>query len=79
MEKQQASSGASGNFIDFQASTKYFFDTAQQCFDHCINDFSSKSMSAQEKECTKACFTKQMTIYGSLINNISNTKAAGAQ
>jgi Tim10/DDP family zinc finger len=64
-----------GNFIDFQASTKYFFDTAQQCFEHCVTDFTSKSMSAAEKECTKACFSKQMTIYGSLVANIS--KAAG--
>jgi hypothetical protein len=28
-------------------------------------------MSVQEKECTKACFTKQMTIFGSLVENIS--------
>ena len=54
--KQQAPN--TGNFIDFQASTKYFFDTAQSCFDHCVTDFASKSMSASEKECTKACFTK---------------------
>ena len=27
------------NFIDFQAKTKYFFDVAQQCFDHCITEF----------------------------------------
>jgi len=71
-DKQQTASGA-GNFIDFQAQTKYFFDTAQQCFDHCVLDFQSKNMSAQEKECTKACFTKQMTIFGSLVANISKT------
>ena len=74
MDKKQ-SQGA-GNFIDFQASTKYFFDTAQQCFDHCVADFSSKSLSAQEKECTKACFTKQMTIYGSLVSQISKADTA---
>jgi hypothetical protein len=27
-------------------------------------------MTTQEKECTKACFTKQMTIFGSLVQNI---------
>jgi hypothetical protein len=29
----------SNNFIDFQASAKYFFDTAGQCFDHCVKNF----------------------------------------
>lgn len=72
MDKKGSSGKANtGNFIDFQASTKYFFDTAQTCFEHCVTDFSSKSMSASEKECTKACFTKQMTIYGSLVANIA--------
>jgi hypothetical protein len=69
MDKKNAKD--SGSFIDFQSQTKYFFDTAQQCFDHCVGDFSSKNMSVQEKECTKACFTKQMTIFGSLVENIS--------
>ena len=73
MDKKQASTS---NFIDFRASTKYFFDTAQQCFDHCIVDFQSKSMSAQEKECTKACFTKQMIIYGSLIKSFEALDAS---
>ena len=71
MDKQASQAPSAGNFIDFQASTKYFFDTAQQCFDHCVIDFQSKNLSAQEKECTKACFTKQMTIFGSLVQNIS--------
>ena len=39
--------------------------------EHCVGDFSSKSLSAQEKECTKTCFAKQMTIFGSLVQNIS--------
>ena len=72
-KKQQANTGS---FLDFQASTKYFFDTAQQCFEHCVADFSSKSLSTQEKECTKACFAKQMTIFGSLVQNISNQNKA---
>jgi hypothetical protein len=69
--RQPAGAAGAGNFLDFQASTKYFFDTAQQCFDHCITDFQSKNLSTQEKECTKSCFTKQMTIFGSLVQNIS--------
>lgn len=69
MDKRQQSE-APGRLIDFQASTKYFFDTASQCFDHCVGDFQAKSLSAQEKECTKACFTKQMTIFGSLVGNM---------
>lgn len=71
MDKKGQQTVNTSNFIDFQASTKYFFDTAQQCFDHCVSDFSAKSLTTGEKECTKACFTKQMTIYGSLIQNIS--------
>jgi hypothetical protein len=73
MDKKQANSGT---VIDFQSQTKYFFDTAQQCFDHCVGDFSSKNMSVQEKECTKACFTKQMTIFGSLVQNITKNSAS---
>jgi len=73
MDKKGQQGANTSNFIDFQASTKYFFDTAQQCFDHCVTDFQAKSLTPAEKECTKACFTKQMTIYGSLISNISKT------
>ena len=75
MDKKQQQQANTGTFLDFQASTKYFFDTAQQCFEHCVGDFSSKSLSAQEKECTKTCFAKQMTIFGSLVQNISNQNA----
>ena len=32
-------SADSTKFIDFQASAKYFFDTAGQCFDHCVKTF----------------------------------------
>lgn len=67
-------SGKNMHFLDFQASTKYFFDTAQQCFDHCVTDFQSKQLNAQEKDCTKACFTKQMAVFGSLVNNITSDK-----
>jgi hypothetical protein len=74
MDKQKQQ-GNTATFLDFQASTKYFFDTAQQCFEHCVGDFQSKTLSAQEKECTKACFTKQMTIFGSLVQNISKTSS----
>lgn len=65
------SSQQSQHLVDFQAQTKYFFDTAQQCFDHCITDFQSKALTTQEKECTKSCFVKQMAVYGSLVNNIN--------
>lgn len=62
----------SGNtkFLDFQAQTKYFFDIAQQCFDHCVKDFENKDLTGAEKGCTKACFTKQMAVYGSLVQNL---------
>ena len=61
----------SNNFIDFQASAKYFFDTAGQCFDHCVKNFDSKDLNASEKICVNTCFTKQMVVYGSLVNNLS--------
>jgi hypothetical protein len=32
-------------------------------------DFSSKNLTAQEKECTKACFVKQMSVFASLVQN----------
>lgn len=59
------------NLVDFQTSTKYFFDTAQQCFDHCIKDFSSKDMNPQEKECTQGCITKQLVVFSSLVQNLN--------
>jgi hypothetical protein len=34
------------NIIDFQTQTKYFFETATQCFDICIQDFQGKSLTA---------------------------------
>lgn len=61
-------------FIDFQASSKYFFDTAGQCFDHCVKQFDSKDLNASEKNCVNACFTKQMVVYGSLVSNLSQSK-----
>ena len=32
------------NFIDFQSSAKYFFDTSAQCFDLCIKNFNEKDL-----------------------------------
>eukprot|EP00347_Sterkiella_histriomuscorum_P017700 403348333 len=58
--------------MDFSTQTKYFFDTAQQCFDHCVTDFQTKQLSAQEKECTKSCFVKQMSVFGSLVSTLSS-------
>ena len=60
-------------FIDFQASTKYFFDTAAQCFTHCVKDFNDKELSTNEKTCVNSCFSKQMVVYGSMVNNLSQT------
>lgn len=65
--------GTNTKFIDFQSQTKYFFDVAQQCFDMCIKDFESKDLSNAERGCTKACFSKQMAVYGSLIGNLQKT------
>jgi hypothetical protein len=53
--------------LDFQANTKYFFDSAGHCFDHCVKSFDSKELSANEKSCVNACFSKQMIIYGNLL------------
>ena len=61
-------------FIDFQASAKYFFDTSAQCFDHCIKNYDSKELSSTEKNCVNTCFTKQMVVYGSLVSNLSQSK-----
>ena len=71
MESQSADNR---QFIDFQSSTKYFFDTAQTCFDHCVKSFDAKELNASEKNCVNQCFTKQMVVYGSLQNNLSQAK-----
>ena len=51
-------SQSKANFVDFQTTTKYFFDIAQQCFDHCVKDFSNKDLTTAEKDRTQACFAK---------------------
>ena len=61
-------------FINFQASARYFFDTASQCFDHCVTKFDTKDLDVNEKNCVNNCFTKQMVVYGSLVNNLSQSK-----
>ena len=55
------------NFLDFQSNSKYFFDSAGHCFDHCVKAFDSKELSASEKSCVNTCFSKQMIIYGNLV------------
>jgi len=65
--------GADAKFLDFQASSKFFFDSASQCFDHCIKSFDAKELSAPEKNCVNQCFTKQMVVYGNFVNDLSQT------
>lgn len=60
------------NFIDFQSQAKYFFDISAQCFDLCIKNFNDKDLTAPEKQCVNSCFTKQMVVYGSLVNNLAS-------
>ena len=61
---------ANQKFVDFQASTRFFFDTSAQCFDHCVKSFNSKELDMNEKECVNSCFTKQMVVYGSLVQSL---------
>ena len=49
-------------------------DTAAQCFDLCIKNFNAKDLTEDEKECTNGCFTKQMLVYGSLVQNLSTSQ-----
>ena len=65
-------SAANAKFVDFQASTRFFFDTSAQCFDHCVKSFKSKELDMNEKECVNSCFTKQMMVYGSLVQTIGS-------
>ena len=55
------------SFLDFQSNTKYFFDSAGHCFDHCIKNFDDKELSSNEKSCVNTCFSKQMIIYANLV------------
>ena len=56
----ESTSQANKKFIDFQAETKYFFETSSTCFDHCVKSFENKELSLTEKNCVNQCFTKQM-------------------
>ena len=68
-------SAANNRFIDFQASTRFFFDTSAQCFDHCVTSFQAKELDMNEKECVNNCFTKQMVVYGSLVQSLQSRPA----
>ena len=61
-------------FLDFQASTRFFFDTSAQCFDHCVKSFQAKELDMNEKECVNSCFTKQMVVYGQLVQAIESSQ-----
>ena len=63
-------SGANQRFVDFQASTRFFFDTSSACFDHCVKTFNQKELDMNEKECVNSCFTKQMVVYGSMVQSL---------
>ena len=65
-------SAPNSKFVDFQASTRYFFDTSAQCFDHCVKSFNSKELDMNEKECVNNCFTKQMVVYSSLVQSLES-------
>jgi hypothetical protein len=60
-----------GTSADFSTTTRYFLETASQCFDTCIKDFKEKDLSEVEQKCVNGCFTKQMIVYGSLVQNLS--------
>ena len=61
---------ANTRFVDFQASTRFFFDTSAQCFDHCVKNFDAKELDMNEKECVNSCFTKQMVVYSQLVQSM---------
>ena len=64
----------SSNFLNFQSNTKYFFDSAGHCFDHCVKNFDNKELSANEKACVNSCFGKQMIIYGNLVKSTGSSQ-----
>ncbi len=73
MDKKGQQQSPAQSLIDFQATTKYFFEAAGQCFDLCQKDFTSKTLTPQEKQCNQSCFAKQLRVYSSLSTSISET------
>ena len=58
-------SAANIRFVDYQDSTRFFFDQSAQCFDVCVKNFNSQELDMNEKECVNSCFNKQMTVNSS--------------
>ncbi len=42
------------------ALTRFFNDSASECFNHCVKDYESKELSLTEKKCVNTCYKKQM-------------------
>lgn len=56
-----------------------YSNLVQQCFDDCINDFSSKSLASREESCVLRCFDKHMKASERVGNRFSEMNAAAMQ
>lgn len=61
------------DFVDFQATSKYFFETAQYCYNECVRDFKTKDLTIAERDCAKGCVGKQLIIYREMTKKFSNS------
>ena len=55
----------------FVAMSKFYHDAKVKCYTVCVLDFQNDNIGAMEKEWTKACLKKHLTIYRDLTEKFS--------
>jgi hypothetical protein len=57
--------------LEYIASSKFIVDSAQNCFNHCIEDFNRKELIPLEKHCIEGCIAVKFGLFSSVANNKS--------
>eukprot|EP00356_Strombidium_inclinatum_P004747 CAMPEP_0170492736 /NCGR_PEP_ID=MMETSP0208-20121228/12754_1 /TAXON_ID=197538 /ORGANISM="Strombidium inclinatum, Strain S3" /LENGTH=64 /DNA_ID=CAMNT_0010768527 /DNA_START=11 /DNA_END=205 /DNA_ORIENTATION=+ len=51
----------------YYAVADYLHEMQKTCFNNCVVDYQNKDIGAMEKECSKQCIAKHMTIYKDML------------
>lgn len=62
-----------------KTTPQMYSNLVQQCFDHCVNSFESKSLTSREESCVMRCVDKHMKGSQRLGDRFQEQNAAMAQ
>ncbi|KAH9871276.1 hypothetical protein IAQ61_005455 [Plenodomus lingam] len=65
--------------VSDQRKSQMYSNLVQQCFDHCVNGFESKSLTSREESCVMRCVDKHMKGSQRLGDRFQEQNAAMAQ